>query len=264
MQPHLADSYTDTGSVLHTADARAKVVAAVGLILLIGLAPVGAFGAYVGFFALIMAGALAARVDPLTVVRRSLVAVPFALAALTLIFTVPGPVLARLPLTGWPVTEPGVVRFASILFKSVLSVQVAALLMLTTHFTETVWALGRLRVPRELTAIISFMYRYIFVLVEEAQRLTRARDARSAVLPEVRSRGRSLVFRARTTGRLIGSLFLRGFARSERVYMAMVSRGYQGEIRVLGASPLTRRDALIVAVPLVAGAALLTIAVLAT
>ena len=127
MQPHLADSYTDTGSVLHTADARAKVVAAVGLILLIGLAPVGAFGAYVGFFALIMAGALAARVDPLTVVRRSLVAVPFALAALTLIFTVPGPVLARLPLTGWPVTEPGVVRFASILFKSVLSVQVAAL-----------------------------------------------------------------------------------------------------------------------------------------
>lgn len=262
MNSPLIDAYADTGSALHAADPRAKVAAALLLILLLSLAPFGAFGAYVGFFALAMAGALAARLDPLLVVRRSLIALPFALAAVTLVFTVPGPPVLTLPLTGWAVTGPGLVRFASILFKSMISVQFAALLLATTHFTAMVWALGSLRVPRVLVAIISFMYRYIFVLVEEAGRLARARDSRSAVLPGVRPRSRSLVFRARTTGRLIGALFLRSFARSERVYMAMVSRGYRGEVRLLNPQPLTARDGVIVGLPTVLGGLLLAASVL--
>jgi cobalt/nickel transport system permease protein len=202
----------------------------------------GAFGVYVGFFALMMAGALLARVDPLLVVSRSLVALPFALAAVTLVFTMSGPTLGTLPVLNLPISEAGLVRFASILFKSTISVQAAVLLMLTTHFTETLWALGALRVPRVLVAIISFMYRYLFVLADEALRLTRARDSRSAIMAGDTQRGPSLVFRARTTGRMIGNLFLRSFARSERVYRAMVSRGYRGSILHLDPPPLALRD----------------------
>ncbi|HOA24504.1 MAG: cobalt ECF transporter T component CbiQ [Aggregatilineales bacterium] len=262
MNSHLIDVYADTGSVLHTADPRAKVSAVLLLIVIVGLTPMGAFGAYVGFFALAMAGALVGRLDPLLIVRRSLIALPFALAAILLIFTVPGPPVLTLPLTGWAITAPGLVRFASILFKSMISVQFAALLLATTHFTAMLWALGALRVPRVLVAIISFMYRYIFVLAEEAGRLARARDSRSAVLPGVRPRSRSLVFRARTTGRLIGALFLRSFARSERVYMAMVSRGYRGEVRLLNPQPLTARDALIAGLPVALGGLLLAASLL--
>jgi len=95
MHFHVVDAYQETGSLLHCADARVKVIVTFVLILLIALTPMGAFGAYVGFFALVMAGVLLARVDPLTVLRRSLVALPFAGAAISLIFTVPGPSLAR-------------------------------------------------------------------------------------------------------------------------------------------------------------------------
>jgi cobalt/nickel transport system permease protein len=156
----------------------------------------------------------------------------------------PGPTLGTLPLLHLPISEAGLVRFASILFKSAISVQAAVLLMLTTHFTDTLWALGALRVPGVLVAIISFMYRYLFVLADEALRLTRARDSRSAVVAGDAWRGPSLVSRARTTGRMIGNLFLRSFARSERVYRAMVSRGYQGSIRHLDPPPLNMRDVL--------------------
>ena len=42
-----------------------------------------------------------------------------------------------------------------------------------------------------------------------------------------------MTWRARVTGGMAGSLFLRAFERSDRIYMAMVSRGYDGEIRTL-------------------------------
>ena len=235
MHFNLVDAYQENNSPLHRMDARIKVVLTVGMILLIGLTPMGAFGAYVGFFAIMMAGAIVARIDPLLVVKRSLVAIPFTLAAVTLVFTVPGPRLGTVPLTGWPISEAGAVRFASIVFKSMVSVQAAVLLMITTHFTDVLWALEALRIPKVLVAIISYMYRYIFVLVEEALRLTRARDSRSAVMRGNPAYGGSL---------LIGNLFIRSFARSERVYQAMVSRGYRGELRQLRPPPVAAHEVL--------------------
>lgn len=242
MHFHLVDSYSDTGSSLHRRDARVKVALALFLILVISLTPVGLFEIYVGYFALIMVGAVIARVDPWLVVRRSLVALPFAGAAITLIFTMPEPYLGAVPLTGWTISLPGLIRFASIVFKSLISVQVAVLLMVSTHFTDMLWALGALRVPRILVAVVSFMYRYIFVLAEEAIRLTRARDSRSATIGRKPALARSIIFRARTTGRMIGSLIVRSFARSERVYQAMVARGYRGELRVLAPPPVSAPD----------------------
>jgi cobalt/nickel transport system permease protein len=103
------------------------------------------------------------------------------------------------------------------------------------------------------------MYRYIFVLVEEAVRLQRARDSRSAV---IEGKGPSLLFRAQTAGRMIGSLLVRGFARSERVYQAMVARGYQGEMKVISPPKTTRHDLVFASVPLVAGLGLLVISLL--
>jgi cobalt/nickel transport system permease protein len=242
MHFHLTDAYEDTGSAVHRMDARLKLVATILLILFIGLSPVGVFGVYAGFYALNVLIALSARIDPWMVIRRSLLAIPFALAAVTLVFTVPGPSLGRVPLLGWPVSEPGLIRCASILLKSVASVQIAVILMLTTQFTDTLWALSALRVPRILIAIVSFMYRYLFLLADESIRLTRARDSRSAVIGGDSQIGRSLFFRAQTTGRMIGNLVLRSFERSERVYQAMVSRGYRGEIHQLTPPSISARD----------------------
>jgi cobalt/nickel transport system permease protein len=85
------------------------------------------------------------------------------------------------------------------------------------------------------------MYRYMFVLVDEGQRLMRAREARSADLAGQRSGG-SLLWRARVTGDMIGTLFLRTYERSERIYQAMLARGYTGEFRALGQREVKRRE----------------------
>jgi cobalt/nickel transport system permease protein len=222
------------------------------------MAPVGAFGAYSGFFALAMIAALVARVDPWLVVKRSFIALPFAAAAITLVFTAPGPTLITLPLINVPISTPGVVRFVSIMFKSTISVQVSVILILATHLTDMLWALGALRVPRVLVGIVNFMVRYMFLLAEESVRLTRARDSRSAVLGV----GPGIFFRARTTGRMIGNLFLRSFERSERIYQAMISRGYQGQMRQFDPPHIRPQDMTFVTGFLLVSLAILIIALI--
>jgi cobalt/nickel transport system permease protein len=260
MHYHIADHYIQAESPLHRLDARVKVAAAVLLILLISLTPFGALPAFPLLWAIVLAGVILSRMPLWTVLKRSFVALPFAAAAITLVFTVPGRTIGTVPLFGWTLSDAGLVRFVSIVLKSWTSVQVAVLLAMTTHFTDLLWALGALKVPGVLVSIISFMYRYIFVLADEALRLTRAREARSAD-PEGRGGG-TVVWRARVTGGMIGNLFLRSYERSERVYQAMVARGYRGEVRQLTPPPLDTSQLVLGALPVVAALAVEALALL--
>jgi cobalt/nickel transport system permease protein len=169
--------------------------------------------------------------------RRGLVALPFAAAAVTVLFTLPGEALLTLqvPLFGWQLTisDAGLARFVTILLKSGVSVLMATLLAATTTFPDLMRAMRGIGIPKVLVGVISFMYRYIFVLADEVQTMLRARDARSAVGPAGQKAGGTVFWRARIVGSMVGSLFVRSLARSERVYQAMASRGYAGELRWL-------------------------------
>ena len=132
-----------------------------------------------------------------------------------------------------------------------MSVTAAALLTATTPFPEVIRALRSVGVPAVLVSIVAFMYRYVFVLVDEAQRLLRARAARSAGVGA--GTGGTVAWRARVTGGMAGSLFIRSYERSERIYDAMVARGYDGDVRTLRSPTLRRTD---VMVGVVVGAAL--------
>ena len=79
------------------------------------------------------------------------------------------------------------------------------------------------------------------VMVDEAQRMLRAREVRSAEAPG-RPAGRSLRWRAAVVGQMVGTLFLRSYERSERIYVAVLSRGFDGEIRSLGGRRLSSSD----------------------
>jgi cobalt/nickel transport system permease protein len=114
--------------------------------------------------------------------------------------------------------------------KSWLSVQAALLLAYTTPFADLVDALRGLRIPAVIVSIISFMYRYLAVLTDEAGRMSRARQSRSAAAPKGRPGG-SYSWRARVTGAMVGSLFIRSYERSERIYSAMLARGFAGTFR---------------------------------
>lgn len=242
MAQQLLDRYIAGSSIIHALDARVKLVLTVALIVCAALLPIGAWLALLALTALVWAAIIASGVGLRTILRRSLLALPFLLVVVTVIFSVPGRPIFQLPLgfVTLTATDAGLLRFATIVWKSWISMQAALLLTATTHFLDVLRALQALRMPKIIVALMSFMYRYLFILVEEAQRLLRARDCRSAALSG--SGGGSLLWRAQVTGRLVGTLFLRSFERSERIYVAMLSRGYAGELRTLRAQTLDRRD----------------------
>lgn len=186
-----------------------------------------------------------AGLGPFRLARGAIVALPFALAAFPLVFTIQEQVIGRVALgpLDLSVSAEGLRRFLTIAAGSWLSVQVALLLAFTTPFHHLVDALRELRVPRILIAIISFMYRYLAVLADEGSRMLRARDARSAGGgPGGAGGGGSIRWRATVTGRMVGSLFLRAYERSERIYAAMQARGFEGEFRHLRARTLARTE----------------------
>ncbi|HEY8490656.1 MAG TPA: cobalt ECF transporter T component CbiQ [Dehalococcoidia bacterium] len=226
------ERYEARSSPLHRADARVKLVATVAYIFAVTLTPFGAWTALLLLAAPLVPAAAASRLSPWLVLRRSMLALPFVLAAVPLAFTREGPAVFSVPLLGWDASETGLTAVATILAKSWLSVTAAVLLTASTPAVELIRALRALRVPRLLVATVQVMYRHIFVIGEEAARLTRARDSRSGARPGYRSGG-TLWWRARVLGNMVGSLFLRSYERSERVYAAMLARGYDGEPRLL-------------------------------
>lgn len=250
MNANTFDRYLERGSAVHRLDPRVKVLIALAFIVAVALLPDGAWVGYGAAALLLAAATLAARLSPGLVVRRSLLGLPFLLAAVSVLFTAPGRALWSGP-WGLAVTDAGLLRFAAIVARSLLSIAAAVLLTATTRFPDVLHALRHLRLPAVLVAIIAFMYRYLFVLAEEAQRLMRARAARSARLPGTKGGG-SVVWRAAVVGHMAGQLFVRSLDRSERVYQAMQSRGYRGELLTLAPHAMRRRDWLALALGAVA------------
>lgn len=244
MQLHFLDPYHHRNSPIHTMDARIKFVLVIAFILTTSLTPIGAWPVYILLFALLLSVVLLSDLGVAFILRRAMLALPFVLAALPVIFTMRGEEIFSLRVGVWVLSASyeGLIRFISITLKSWLSVQSAILLASSTPFPDLLQAMRAVGVPRLLVAMFSLMWRYLFVLVDEALRLLRARSARSGISredPSSRKPGGSLAWRARVAGGMAGNLFLRGIERSDRIYVAMLSRGYSGEVRSLPQPPLT-------------------------
>ncbi len=233
MHIHFLDPYKDGESPVHQLDPRVKLVLVLAFILTTALTPSGAWPVYILLLTLALSAELLSELGIGFYLKRALLAIPFVLAALPVLVTLEGPALMQLPF-GLVLTSTGLERFISVALKSWISVQMAILLASTTRFPDILMAMRALRMPRLLVAIIGLMWRYLFVMADEALRLMRARQSRSGEIGLAGSRaGGSVVWRARVTGGMAGNLFLRSLERSDRIYMAMLSRGYDGEVRGL-------------------------------
>lgn len=239
MHIHFLDPYQEGNSLLHQLDPRVKLVLIIAFILTTSLTPFNAWAIYILLFALALSAEQLSELGIANFIKRSILAAPFILAALPLLVTVKGDPLVSLPFQ-LAITDSGLFRFLSIAIKSWISVQMAILLASTTRFPDILFALRAIRLPKLLVAIIGLMWRYLFVLADEAMRLIRARQARSGESHDPRYHsGGSIAWRAKVTGGMAGSLFLRSLERSDRIYNAMLSRGYDGEVRVLSQPPIS-------------------------
>jgi cobalt/nickel transport system permease protein len=237
------DRYHDKESFLHRLDPRVKTVVTLIFILSNALLPDGAWSAFIFAWLFVLAANLLSKLGLGYTLKRSIIALPFALIAITVLFSIPGNPLTTFHFLFWDftITDAGLLRFVSILIRSWLSVQMAILLVAVTRFPDLIHALEHLRVPAVLTTVIAFLYRYLFVLTDEVFRLLRARESRSAAASGSRSGG-GVVWRAKVAGNMAGQLFLRSYERSDRIYNAMIARGYAGHLYTLNPHEMKSRD----------------------
>jgi cobalt/nickel transport system permease protein len=222
------DQYSDLDSLIHRLDPRTKAITTLAFILAVVLTPPTRWYAFALYFALIALVVLLSKLPPLYVLKRSLVVVPFVLViAIFIPFFKQGEVAGSYNIWLWQVnvTYSGPIVLWNVTIKAWLSVMSMIVLSSTTKFPELLNGLERLRLPLVLVMILSFMYRYMFVLVDEVLRMKRARDSRNF--------GGRRIWQLKTVGNMIGTLFLRSYERGERVYAAMVARGFDGNTRTL-------------------------------
>lgn len=217
-------------SPVHQLDPRAKIIGLIGLTVVAVTLPVGAWAALGIVASVLVVLAAVARLPARHVLRRMNVELPFLLSAAVLPFT----------------ADDGVRLAGTVAAKITIGVLAMIVLSSTTPFPMLLRGFELLRAPRLLVAIVAFMWRYLHVIGEEVTRMKVARQARGY--------SANWLWQATSTGPLIASLFLRALERGERVYLAMLSRGYTGGVpEGLGLRLAIRR----IDVAFVAGLALL-------
>jgi len=254
MHIHFLDPYRPLNSPIHSMDSRIKFILAVAFVLTTSLTPVAAWPVYIFLLTLVISIGIVSDLGIGFILKRSMLALPFLLAAFPIIFTIKGQDIFNLSVGPWLLTASyqGVERFLSIALKSWLSIQAAIILAASTRFPDLLQAMQAVGIPRLLVGMFGLMWRYLFVLADEALRLMRARIARSGHnADQGRKYGGNLSWRIRMTGGMAGNLFLRAYERSDRIYVAMLSRGYDGEMRSLPLTPFTGLNWLILIMNLI-------------
>jgi cobalt/nickel transport system permease protein len=222
------DRYSDRDSFIHKLDPRTKFIIAVLFILAVVLTPPGNWPVFSAYLVIIAALLLFSKVPILHVIKRSLVILPFVvLIAIFLPFFKGNDIAGSYNIWLWQVnvTHSGIAVLVNVVIKAWLSALSLIWLTSTTSMTGLLHGMERLRLPRVMVMLLSFMYRYIFVLVDEVMRMKQARDSRNF--------GGKRLFQIRSTGNMIGTLFIRSYERGERVYASMVARGFDGQVRTL-------------------------------
>ena len=209
----------DPASPVHRLDPRAKIVGLVGVTIVAVSTPLRAWPVYVACALALAIVAAVARVPASTIWRRARVVLPLILfVAVFVPFLRKGG--ATHDLGPFSVSDAGLAVFGAVAAKATIGTVSAVLLGATTAFPAVLRGLEALRVPRLFTLIAAFMYRYLFVIVEEVARMRTALAARA-----YRPRH---VLQAGPIGRAVTALFLRTYGRGERVHLAMLARGYRG------------------------------------
>ena len=133
----------------------------------------------------------------------------------------------------------GWLRCFVILGKFVVTMLALIALVSTTRFSDLLAGLQKLGLPRLLIIQLGFLYRYIFVLIDRAHHILRARAGRKL---------RNLGFKTelRTAASMLGSLFIRSIDTAEHISIAMQARGFDGNWRTLSKLKVRRRDLLFV------------------
>jgi cobalt/nickel transport system permease protein len=214
--------YVAGESPVHRVAPEVKIAATVAYVFAVVATPREALWA-LGADLVLLAGVVGlAGLRPALVARRLRIEIPFLLFAAFMPFTGAGP---RVDILGVSLSEPGLWAAWNIVAKGTLGVAASIVLAATTPVADLLRGLDRLHVPRVITAIAGFMVRYLGIVAGEARRMHVARQSRGY--------DPRWLWQARGMAASAGTLFVRSYERGERVYVAMVARGYDGTMPAL-------------------------------
>jgi cobalt/nickel transport system permease protein len=203
MRHDFLDRFSRLDSPIHRLPAAFKLAAALALVVLTALLQRWDVLHLAAIFLLLIGVAAASRIPRGFLLRRVILLEPFVLGVAVLAFFQPG----------------GEVLFLFLLAKCTACLLAMVLLANTTPFAELLRVLRRARLPALLITTLALMYRYVFVLVDEADRMKRARLSRTFTA------GRARRWQAMAT--VASQLFIRSSERAERIWASMCARGWQ-------------------------------------
>lgn len=126
----------------------------------------------------------------------------------------------------WVSSSPAALELALHLVTRSLGAAAAMnFLALTTPLVDLVDLLRRLRCPLLLIDLMTLIYRFIFVLLESLNQMYTAQSSRLGYI----NFRRGII----SAGLLGSQLFIDAYQRSQRLQIALDSRGYAGELKVL-------------------------------
>lgn len=216
---HAHPLYRHAESPLHRLPAEVKVAALVVFVLAVVATPRETFWPYGIFAALLLAVWAVGRIPLRWILPRMLIEAPFVVLAVLLPFAEGG---ERIAVAGLQLSVPGLWAAWGIVIKGTLGVAASLTVAATTTARELPLALSRLGVPAMMTSVLVLMIRYVDLLSAEISRMRMARLSRGDSPRALHQVG--------AIAKGVGVLFLRSYERGERVYVAMLSRGFDGRM----------------------------------
>jgi len=230
-----AESMGERAGFLQSLDPRIKLCSL--LVLIISSVATRSLWLLALLFMLAVVLALASRITIVRLGRQVWLSVLLftGVIALPSLLIVPGVSILEIPWLHWQITRQGVVSASFLIGRAETCATFALLLILTTPWTHVLKAMRSLGAPVVLVAILGMTHRYIFVLLNSALQMFEARRSRLLAPLSAREQ-RKLALGA--AGVLLG----KSLQLSTEVHLAMVSRGYRGEIYLLDEFRTRPRD----------------------
>lgn len=219
MRHDFIDKYSYRDSVIHRLDPRVKLFLSFSfLILFVSTSNIKLFGVYLGLVALLVA---VCRVPLSFFFKKLLLVTP--LAVLFSVFLLLSFLVEQnMPLSFDSLFSPLPIyyKLALLVSKIYLSILVLSLMVSSTRFNDLLWGMRKFRLPMIVTTLSKLVYSYIFIFIDELHRTLRAYKSRTPV---------RRISRVKVYGNIAAAILVRSFDRSDYIYKAMISRGFDGE-----------------------------------
>ena len=155
--------------------------------------------------------------------------------ALPALFITPGEPLFTSPALHLSISAQGVRTAVLLVLRVETAATLTTVLVLSTAWTHILKALRSLHLPAEIVTMLAMTHRYVFLLIETANQMFESRKSRTVGVLSGSER-------RRMTARTAGVLLSKSIELSQDVYLAMLSRGFRGEVRLLTDFRLQPRD----------------------